>query len=103
MTAAEQITSRFRGRVAIDPEECRLACAVAGALWLLGGVTLPIFALLPGTPRRHEAVIMGVAVFAASMGALSLVLARWRHVTATFIHVSYAAALVAIAVTVASS
>jgi diguanylate cyclase (GGDEF)-like protein len=83
----------------IDPAELRLAGAVNGAMWILGGMTQLVYPLLPGVVRVDHGLIAGLAVADLAWGAIVLGASRVRP-TSLLVHLSTVLAVIAIAVAV---
>jgi diguanylate cyclase (GGDEF)-like protein/putative nucleotidyltransferase with HDIG domain len=80
-----------------------LAGTISGVLYLIGGVTLAAFDVLPGVTRTHWVALLVLGLIGASWGLCSLVAIDWERVPSWTIHVSHSAGFVIIALAVASS
>jgi diguanylate cyclase (GGDEF)-like protein len=67
-------------RFSDDPrEEGALADFTSGLMWLITGLVGIAVLALPGSPREHLAIEIGLGIVAAGWGAISLWLARTRR------------------------
>lgn len=72
----------------VPPEERRLAGAVSGVLFIIGGVTAGPLTVLPGVPHNHIAMVLVIAGVACTWGTLSLLLIDWDKAPPWLIHIS---------------
>jgi diguanylate cyclase (GGDEF)-like protein len=103
-------TSTVRARLArlaslaqVEPEERALAGAVNGVLYVLGGLTLASFTVLPGISHAHPVTVLITAAVAFGWGACSLVLVDWRRARGWVFHLATLGGLVVVGVAVAAS
>ncbi|HUO71385.1 MAG TPA: hypothetical protein VMU39_11450 [Solirubrobacteraceae bacterium] len=87
----------------VQPEERELAGLVSGILYVLGGITLALFLVLPGVAPEHPGALLTIAGVCCLWGASSMFLIDWGRAPSWLIQLSSALALVAIAAAVASS
>jgi diguanylate cyclase (GGDEF)-like protein len=89
--------------LSVAPEERTLAGRVCGVLYIVGGITLWLSALLAALPGVSWTLLSAVAVFAVGWGLVSVVAIPWRRAPWWLIHLSTAGAFGVIAVAIASS
>jgi diguanylate cyclase (GGDEF)-like protein len=87
----------------VAPEERRLAGAVSGVLYGLGGATLTLLGVLPGVSGAHRTTVLAIAAIALLWSLCATSLIDWRTAPGWLIHAGHSAALALIAVAVASS
>jgi diguanylate cyclase (GGDEF)-like protein len=87
---------------ALSPIERRLAGRAGGALFVVGGASVALYPLLPGSPKHGSMWILeAIAAIAISWGACALLLIRWERTGAWLMHAGTIAALASIALIVA--
>jgi diguanylate cyclase (GGDEF)-like protein/putative nucleotidyltransferase with HDIG domain len=94
---------RLAALAAVDPEERTLAGLVSGVLYVIGGLTLASFLVLPGVTHGYPAALLAVAGGAFLWGASSIILIDWDRAPAWLIHVSTAGGFGVVAAAVAAS
>src|ERR1700704_3036280 len=87
----------------VAPDERSLAGAVNGVLFLLAGLTLVSFIVLPGVGHSHPAALLIISGVALSWGACSLLLFDWSAAPSWVFHLSSAAWFTIVGAAVASS
>jgi diguanylate cyclase (GGDEF)-like protein len=104
-TARSRIATprRLATSLTIDPDERRLAGIVGGALWLIGGVILLLYPLLPGPSVSLVGLTLVLALLAGAWGAASVWLIDWRTAPQWWTHGSMLGALLTIPVAVHST
>jgi diguanylate cyclase (GGDEF)-like protein len=105
-SGAPLLKARWR-RVAtlavVEREERSLAGLVSGLLYVIGGLTLASFLLLPGVTHDSAGSLLAVAGCAFLWGGSSIVLIDWTRAPVWLIHVSTAFGFVVVAAAVAAS
>jgi diguanylate cyclase (GGDEF)-like protein len=94
---------RLASILTLDPEERVLAGRLSGALYVMGGLTLWSFVLLPGVDHHHPGWIIGISAGALIGGLCSLGVIDWSRRGPWLIHLSNTTGFVVIASEVASS
>jgi diguanylate cyclase (GGDEF)-like protein/putative nucleotidyltransferase with HDIG domain len=94
---------RLLAAAPVDPEEVTLAGTVSGVLYVMGGLTLASFMLLPGVAHNHSRTLLIIAGGACAWGLASIALIPWKSASAWLIHLSSTAGLGVVAAAVASS
>lgn len=90
------LSQRMAG-VAVAPEDRRAAGRIAGVLFVVGGATSPLLAVLPGISGRHLVPLLALSLGAIAWGLASIFAIDWTRAPAWLIHVSNCGALVGIA------
>ncbi|MBV9838545.1 MAG: diguanylate cyclase, partial [Solirubrobacterales bacterium] len=80
-----------------------LAGQLGGALYLIGGLTLALFVVLPGITHAHTALLLAIAAVECGWGVCSIVAIDWAAVPRWLVHLSSGGSLPLIAVAIASS
>ncbi len=75
---------------AVESEERALAGTVSGLLYLIGGLTLALFVVLPGVAHSHPGTILMLAGVDCVWGACAVGLVDWRRAPRWLIHVTVA-------------
>ncbi len=69
-------------------EERQLAGCVAGILWLSAAATVAAMMMLPGIPRDHWQLVLGIAIAAVFWGTACLTVVPWQRVHPIVSHLS---------------
>src|SRR5947209_9119286 len=94
---------RLASLAAVAPEERMLAGSASGVLYMVGGITLASFVVLPGITRAHLLAILAIASVATSWGTCSIRLIDWDRAPIWLIHLSASVSFGLVAGAVASS
>src|SRR5207248_10357831 len=84
-------------------EERRLAGALAGALYLTGGITVIGLLLLPGSETRHWPIVVASSVIAIAWSLVCLFVIPWESVHPLVSHFSSFFGFPLVAVSMAST
>src|SRR5438105_11162285 len=93
---------RVAALAVVDPEERPLAGLVSGLLFVIGGLTLASFLVLPGVTHDYPASLLAIAGGAFAWGAGSIVLIDWDRAPVWLIHVSTTFGFVVVGAAVAA-
>ncbi|MDQ6744533.1 MAG: diguanylate cyclase, partial [Actinomycetota bacterium] len=88
---------------AVHREQGGLFGRISGLLYLLGGASFALSLLLPGAPRAHPGVVLGLSGVAVLCGAVSLWVVDWTRSRVWLMHASVNASLVMIAIAMAAT
>src|SRR2546421_12510059 len=88
---------------AVAPEERRLSGVVSGLLYMMGGVTLAVFPVLPGISHTHTRMLLVIAASCLAWGLTSWRLIDWEKAHPWLLQLSNCAGIVVIAIIIASS
>ena len=100
---AEALGQRLISAATVAPQERRLAGAVNGVLYLLGGITLASFMVLPGVTHAHATALLCTAGLALLWGVLSLLVIDWRRMPSWIVPLANVTGLVVVAIAVTAS
>ncbi len=88
---------------AVESEERELAGTVSGLLYLIGGLTVALFIVLPGVAHAHPAVILVLAGIGCIWGACAMLFVDWRRAPRWLIHFSLAVGYLMVIIAAAAS
>jgi diguanylate cyclase (GGDEF)-like protein len=94
--------SALAGRLAVEAVERSLAGRASGVMWLLGGATMTLPALLPGAAASQRPLELAIAAAAAAWGVASIFAIDWERARPLLVQASSAASLPTIALAVAA-
>ncbi|MEA2147132.1 MAG: hypothetical protein QOG59_2719, partial [Solirubrobacteraceae bacterium] len=103
MTESGVHPPRARTRAAIAPEERPAAAFVSFVLYALAGLALAVTVEMPGSPRRHEVVLLALGGFVVAAAPVAYLIQRDARSPTWLLHAVQSFALVMVAVVVACS
>jgi diguanylate cyclase (GGDEF)-like protein/putative nucleotidyltransferase with HDIG domain len=95
--------SRLGPALDVRLDERRLAGVVSGVLYVLGGLTLASFAVLPGITRAHLAALFVISAVASLWGAVSICAIDWERAPWWLAHASVTVGMALIGGAIAST
>jgi diguanylate cyclase (GGDEF)-like protein len=105
--AKASVSARWLKRVAamsaVDSEERELAGTVSGLLYLIGGLTLALFTVLPGFVNAHPAIILLAAGICSGWGLCAVLFVDWGRAPRWLVHLTVLVGYVMIAIAAAAS